>query len=136
MNERIQRLRQQSLEAVPTVSSERAALLTDFYRSGKADRVSVPVARALALCHLAGRPGGDPGRALAALETPGREPGHAEAMEARFLLWRATGDAVHLREARRLLTRLEERAPESLRRTLLERVPLHRAIAEAAADNP
>jgi len=37
---------------VPTVSLERAMLLTEFYRSGMAERVSVPVARAMAFKHL------------------------------------------------------------------------------------
>ena len=45
MNERIRRLRQNSLDAVPTLSLERALLLTDFYRNGTTERVSVPVAR-------------------------------------------------------------------------------------------
>ncbi|MBN2424538.1 MAG: glycyl radical protein [Calditrichaceae bacterium] len=52
MNNRIKKLRQKSLEAQPTVSHERAELLTDFYKSGQADRVSVPVARAMAFSHL------------------------------------------------------------------------------------
>lgn len=52
MNNRIKILRQQSLDAVPTISLERAELLTDFYQSGLADRVSVPVARALAFKYL------------------------------------------------------------------------------------
>jgi pyruvate formate-lyase/glycerol dehydratase family glycyl radical enzyme len=52
MNERIERLRRQSLEAEPEISIERARLMTDFYKTGKAERVSVPVARALALSHL------------------------------------------------------------------------------------
>jgi formate C-acetyltransferase len=52
MNERIQRLRQQSLEAHPCLSLERARLLTEFYRSGKAERVSIPVARARAFAYL------------------------------------------------------------------------------------
>ena len=52
MNERIERLREQSLGAVPRISMERARLLTEFYGSGAAERVSVPVARALALSHL------------------------------------------------------------------------------------
>jgi len=45
-------LREQSLKAVPSVSLERAVLLTELCRSGKAERVSVPVARALAFKHL------------------------------------------------------------------------------------
>lgn len=52
MNNRIKKLRQQSLDAVPTISLERANLLTDFYKSGVADSVSVPVARALAFKYL------------------------------------------------------------------------------------
>ena len=52
MNERIQKLRQQSLEAVPHVSLERAELLTAFYKTGRAERVSIPVARALAFRYL------------------------------------------------------------------------------------
>ena len=52
MNERIEKLREQSLSARPTISLERADLLTEFYRSGLAERVSVPMARALAFKHL------------------------------------------------------------------------------------
>ena len=52
MNKRINKLRQQSLDAVPTISLERAELLTNFYNSGKADGVSVPVARAMAFEYL------------------------------------------------------------------------------------
>jgi len=52
MNERIARLREQSLNAQPTITAERAQLLTDFYNSGIADRVSIPVARALAFRHI------------------------------------------------------------------------------------
>lgn len=46
MKERIKRLRELSLQAVPTISLERAKLLTDFYKSGQAETVSTPVARA------------------------------------------------------------------------------------------
>lgn len=52
MNNRIKKLRQQSLDAVPCVSLERATLLTQFYKSGRAERVSVAVARALAFKFL------------------------------------------------------------------------------------
>lgn len=48
MNDRIRSLREQSLNAVPTISLERAVLITEFYKSGIPERVSVPVARALA----------------------------------------------------------------------------------------
>jgi len=49
MNERIQKLRTQSVNAVPSISSQRAELITDFHAAGGADAVSLPVARALAL---------------------------------------------------------------------------------------
>ena len=52
MNERIKRLREQSLNAAPTISLERARLLTDFYQSDIACRVSVPVSRALAFKYI------------------------------------------------------------------------------------
>ncbi|HHW98391.1 MAG TPA: formate C-acetyltransferase/glycerol dehydratase family glycyl radical enzyme, partial [Firmicutes bacterium] len=51
MNQRVQRLREESLTAVPYISIERAQLVTEVYRehSGK---VSVPVLRALTFAHL------------------------------------------------------------------------------------
>ena len=52
MTERVQRLRRQSIETKPYVSSERAELLTAFYQGGEAARVSVPVGRALALRYI------------------------------------------------------------------------------------
>jgi pyruvate formate-lyase/glycerol dehydratase family glycyl radical enzyme len=52
MTERVQKLRKQSLEATARVSLERARLLTEFYQSGNAECVSIPVARALAFKHL------------------------------------------------------------------------------------
>ncbi len=52
MNERVSKLRNQSLNATPYLSLERALLLTDFYQSGKTEGVSVPVARALAFKHI------------------------------------------------------------------------------------
>ncbi|MBU1149159.1 formate C-acetyltransferase/glycerol dehydratase family glycyl radical enzyme, partial [Patescibacteria group bacterium] len=52
MNDRIKKLRQESLDAIPTISIERAQLLTKFYKSGEADKVSIPLARAMALKYL------------------------------------------------------------------------------------
>ena len=52
MNERIRTLRERSLLARPSLSPERAVLMTEFYRSGIADRVSTPVARALAFQYV------------------------------------------------------------------------------------
>ncbi|MFW9918019.1 MAG: trans-4-hydroxy-L-proline dehydratase [Candidatus Thorarchaeota archaeon] len=47
-SERIRRLRDQSVDTEPYISTERAELLTDFYQSGAADTKSTSVARALA----------------------------------------------------------------------------------------
>ncbi len=52
MNERIQQLRAQSLETKPWLDPERAILLTRFYQSEIAYRVSIPVRRALAFKYL------------------------------------------------------------------------------------
>jgi pyruvate formate-lyase/glycerol dehydratase family glycyl radical enzyme len=52
MNERVVRLRQQSLDAVPSISSERAELLTEFYRQNEGLMMSAPVRRALAFQYL------------------------------------------------------------------------------------
>ena len=52
MTPRIERLRAQSLAAVPTVSAERAEIVTAFYRSGIAQTVSVPVARAMVFARI------------------------------------------------------------------------------------
>ena len=51
MNERVQRLRQKSLDAHPSVSIERAVLLTEFYRENTG-KYSQPVLRAKAYHHL------------------------------------------------------------------------------------
>ncbi len=52
MNERVAKLRKQSVETRPYISTERAELMTEFYQSDVPLRVSVPVCRALALAHL------------------------------------------------------------------------------------
>ncbi len=52
MNDRVSRLREQSVETPPYISSERAELMTAFYQSGAAERHSVPVTRALAFQYL------------------------------------------------------------------------------------
>ncbi len=52
MTNRIEKLREKTLNTSPSISMERAKLLTEFYKSGKAERVSTPVARALAFKYL------------------------------------------------------------------------------------
>ncbi len=50
MNERVARLRRESLDGRPSLSTERAELMTEFYRCTPA--ASVPVTRALSFRHL------------------------------------------------------------------------------------
>ena len=52
MNDRIKKLREQSLSIKPYISPERARLITEFYKSDTAQRVSAPVQRALAFQHI------------------------------------------------------------------------------------
>jgi pyruvate formate-lyase/glycerol dehydratase family glycyl radical enzyme len=52
MTPRIARLRAQSLDARPSISTERALLVTEFYQGGLARQESIPVQRALCFRHL------------------------------------------------------------------------------------
>src|SRR4030042_1289748 len=52
MNERVAKLRKQSVEIKPYISTERAELMTDFYKSEGFARESVPVCRALSFKYL------------------------------------------------------------------------------------
>ena len=51
MSQRVCHLRQQSLSAIPTISTERAELMTQFYRE-HTELMSAPMRRALAFRHL------------------------------------------------------------------------------------
>jgi pyruvate formate-lyase/glycerol dehydratase family glycyl radical enzyme len=55
MNDRIRALRERSLKARPTLSAERALLVTEFYASDAAKGLSPPVLRAMAFKHILGR---------------------------------------------------------------------------------
>ena len=52
MNERIKKLRQQSLDAENLICAERARLLTEFYKSPGSQGISIPRQRALAFKFL------------------------------------------------------------------------------------
>jgi formate C-acetyltransferase len=52
MNERIKKLRDQSLGARPAISADRARLITEFYKKTVSSTLSVPMKRALAFRHL------------------------------------------------------------------------------------
>ena len=55
MNERVKKLREQSLNAVPTVTGERAKLITEYYKSPEAGRVSRAEQHAAAFKHILAR---------------------------------------------------------------------------------
>src|SRR4030043_2432923 len=52
MNQRINKLREDSLRATNCITDERALLVTEFYTSGKVMEVSPPVRRALCFNHI------------------------------------------------------------------------------------
>ncbi|HUT12418.1 MAG TPA: trans-4-hydroxy-L-proline dehydratase [Thermoguttaceae bacterium] len=52
MNERVERLRRQSVETKPYISTERAELMTRFYKGDTVRKVSTPVCRALSFLYL------------------------------------------------------------------------------------
>ena len=52
INDRVRKLRDESLKRKVTISSERARLLTNFYRTKKIDNVSIPVQRAIVFKYL------------------------------------------------------------------------------------
>jgi len=52
MNTRIAQLRKQSLGAAPSLSEERAVLITEYYKSKQAQKVSAPVRRAEAFLYF------------------------------------------------------------------------------------
>ena len=52
MNKRISKLREQSTNIKPSISTERAQLVTEFYKSSESQKVSIPVKRALAFKYI------------------------------------------------------------------------------------
>jgi len=52
MNDRIKSLRGKSLNAIESITAERALLITEFYKSKEAQRLSVPVLRARTFEHI------------------------------------------------------------------------------------
>ncbi|MEJ5260261.1 MAG: trans-4-hydroxy-L-proline dehydratase [Anaerohalosphaeraceae bacterium] len=55
MNERVFKLREQSVNTKPYISAERAELITDFYQSGVTMEFSPPIVRGLALNYIMSR---------------------------------------------------------------------------------
>jgi len=52
VNERVRKLRKQSIDTRPYIAAERAVLITEFYQSEGAEELSAPVRRALAFKYL------------------------------------------------------------------------------------
>ena len=52
MNERVKKLREQSLSAVPSITDERAKLITEFFKSPEAGRMSYAMQHAMAFKHI------------------------------------------------------------------------------------
>ncbi len=52
MNDRIKKLRQQSLDAKPSISAERAELMTEFFEKPESRGLSAPMPHALAFKHI------------------------------------------------------------------------------------
>jgi tetratricopeptide (TPR) repeat protein len=71
--------------------------------------------------------------AEAALASHGPRMRVRERMEAHLELWRATGKAEHLDEARRLHRRLLDGAPPERRAAMIEHVPIHAEIERSAS---
>lgn len=98
-----------------------------------ARRHTLPDTLLRAACGLAQMEGGDASEALALLAEHESRVSHEGRIEVRFRFWEATQDETQLAAARRLLDHLVEHAPEEYRESMLEKVPLHRAIVKAWA---
>jgi tetratricopeptide (TPR) repeat protein len=87
--------------------------------------------QALAAVHLALLPGGDVADAKATVAAHEERLTHAERLEARFLLFRATRERAHLEEAHRLLLVLRDGTPRNLRDAMYGGSPLRREVLAA-----
>jgi len=84
-----------------------------------------------AATHMALLPGGDAAPALAVFAANESRMSYIQKMEARFLLWQATGDGIHLEAAHELLVHLRDHAPPEYRDTMIVNVLLYRDIQAA-----
>jgi tetratricopeptide (TPR) repeat protein len=82
-------------------------------------------------CERALLAGGDAHAAEELLRTHRERVSHGQQTGAHYHLWRATGDADLLEEAKRLLDYGVEHAPEEYRESMLRNVRLHREIMDA-----
>jgi len=96
-----------------------------------AAEIGAPGVETLARCELALLPGGDAEDALRAFAASDERLSAEERREARWLLFRATGDRAHLEEAKRLLDSAVALVPEDIRRSMLENLRVNREILKA-----
>ncbi len=96
-----------------------------------AAEIGVPGVETLARCHLACLPGGDAEDALAAFTENLEQLPAEKRLEARWLLWQATGDRTHLAQAKLLLDEAVAHVDEDARESMLTNLSLHRDIVEA-----
>jgi hypothetical protein len=99
-----------------------------------AREISHPGIELIASAHLARLSGAEVPPALEVLRANEGRSGPEIRASARFLLWQATRDRVHLVEAKRLLDFLVEHAPPECRGPMLRNVRLHREIDAAAKE--
>lgn len=115
--------------SVSDVDRARASLTTarDLARA-----LGAPGDETLARCELALLPGGDPSDAVAAVAAHEEKLEAAERIEARHLLWRATGSRGDLAEAKRLLDASLAPLSEDDRATAQANVRVNREVMAAA----
>jgi tetratricopeptide (TPR) repeat protein/energy-coupling factor transporter ATP-binding protein EcfA2 len=113
--------------------AERARELLTAARDA-ARPIDVPGIDVLTRCELALLPGGDPQDALAAFAASAERLEAEERREAQMLLFRATGDRSHLREAKRLLDEALAGVPAEYHETMRANVRVNREIVAACRE--
>jgi tetratricopeptide (TPR) repeat protein len=101
----------------------------EAYELGRA--LGLPGPLAVGSAQLAALPGGEPKAAAEALVEHEDRLGHAERLECRWLLHRATKERRHLEEAHRLLLDLRDATPKAHRDSLFTGVALRRDVLAA-----
>jgi predicted ATPase len=99
-----------------------------------AQAAGLPGVETLARCELSLLPGGDPSDALSAFTAHEERLSAEDRLDARHLLWRATGDRTHLVAAKRLLDDAVANVDAETRASMLANRRVNREIAAAAKE--
>jgi tetratricopeptide (TPR) repeat protein len=99
-----------------------------------AKTVGAPGVETLARCELSLPPWGDPADALSAFTEHEERLSVDERLEARHLLWRATGDRTHLVAAKRLLDESVANVDAETRASMLANLRVNREIVAACKE--